>query len=442
MGWAVALFLAAILCVIALRFRAFLRHWQHLRAIVTDLAEDREPASFVFLNGGRFTALGATLERLADAQERLRRRRTQQERNLHAILTSMEEAVMVVDQRRAIRLVNPSLMRLFELQFDPLRQTILQSLRTPAVDEMVNAAFATSQPQQRTVTVEHLASPRHLSVHASPMRDATGNDAVVIIFHDVTRLRQLEEVRREFVANVSHELRTPLSILQGYLENLTDNPDLPRSGRLEALEIMSKHSLRLNALLEDLLILARLEARSDQLELEEIALPAFVAEVAAHWKMRSEQKGITVQTDIAPDLPLLRADRFRMEQVFNNLVDNAIKYSDRGGIVVIRASADAIGIELRVEDTGTGIAPADLPHIFERFYRADKARSRQHGGTGLGLSIVKHIVQRHGGTVDAQSTSGVGTTIILRFPFTPASQRMELDANDITVNDGEYSEVP
>jgi nitrogen fixation/metabolism regulation signal transduction histidine kinase len=182
MGWAVALFLAAILCVIALRFRAFLRHWQHLRAIVTDLAEDREPASFVFLNGGRFTALGATLERLADAQERLRRRRTQQERNLHAILTSMEEAVMVVDQRRAIRLVNPSLLRLFELQFDPLRQTILQSLRTPAVDEMVNAAFATSQPQQRTVTVEHLASPRHLSVHASPMRDATGNDAVVIIF--------------------------------------------------------------------------------------------------------------------------------------------------------------------------------------------------------------------------------------------------------------------
>jgi two-component system phosphate regulon sensor histidine kinase PhoR len=416
MGWAVALFLTAILGVIAARYRAFLRHWEHLRTIIADLANEREPANFVFLNGGRFTAIGAMLERLADTHERLRRRRTQQERNLQAILTSMEEAVMVVDQRRAIRLVNPSFMRLFELRFDPLAQSIRQALRHADFEEMVNAAFASSQPQQRTVTVEHLASPRHLAAFASPMRDATGNDAVVMIFHDVTRLRQLEEVRREFVANVSHELRTPLSILQGYLENLTDNPDLPRSERDEALEIMTKHSWRLNALLEDLLILARLEARVDQLEIEEIPLPEFFADIVANWRKRSEETGIALRTDLAGDLPALHADSFRLEQVFNNLIDNALKYSQRGDEVILRVSANETWIEMRVEDHGAGIAPADLPHIFERFYRADKARSRMHGGTGLGLSIVKHIMHRHGGKVVAESVHGTGTTIILQFP--------------------------
>jgi two-component system phosphate regulon sensor histidine kinase PhoR len=428
MGWAVALFLAAILAVLAARYRAFLRHWDHLRTIVTDLSEEREPAHFVFLNGGRFTAIGAVLERLADTHERLRRRRTQQERNLQAILTSMEEAVMVVNQRRAIRLVNPSFMRLFELRFDPLKQTILEALHNPEFEETINAAFATSQPQQRTVSVDHLSSPRHLSVFASPMRDATGGDAVVMIFHDVTRLRQLEEVRREFVANVSHELRTPLSILQGYLENLTDNPDLPRNERGEALEIMTKHSLRLNALLEDLLILARLETRTDQLQIEEIQLREFFSEVAAHWKNRSEQAGIELRTDIPVDLPLLHADSFRLEQVFNNLIDNALKYSERGDAVIIRARPVENLIEIRVEDSGAGIAPADLPHIFERFYRADKARSRMRGGTGLGLSIVKHIVQRHGGTVAAESVHGVGTTIILRFPSEPLAPGAELES--------------
>jgi two-component system phosphate regulon sensor histidine kinase PhoR len=429
MGWAVALFLAAILCVVAARYRVFLRHWEHLRTIINDLADDREPANFVFLNGGRFTAIGAVLERLADTHERLRRRRTQQERNLQAILTSMEEAVMVVDQRRAIRLVNPSFMRLFELRFDPLTQSLLQALRNAEFDEMVNAAFATSQPQQRTVSVEHLATPRHLSVFASPMRDASGNDAVVMIFHDVTRLRQLEEVRREFVANVSHELRTPLSILQGYLENLTDNPDLPRSERDQALEIMTKHSLRLNALLEDLLILARLEARADQLQIEEIPLPEFFSEITAHWKKRSEETGIALRTDLPADLPVLHADSFRLEQVFNNLIDNALKYSNRGDEVIIRARPVDDGIEMRVEDRGAGIPPADLPHVFERFYRADKARSRLHGGTGLGLSIVKHIAQRHGGTVAAESVYGAGKTIILRFPREPVFRVSELEGS-------------
>jgi two-component system phosphate regulon sensor histidine kinase PhoR len=416
MGWLFAFLCATALAVVAWQHRQFLRHWRHLQAIVEDLAEGREPKSFVFLKSGRFIALAGHLERLADAQERLRRRRSQEERNLQAILGSMEEAVMVVDRRHTIRLVNPSFVRLFKLGFDPINQTALQALRHPAFEQIVAATFETGEAQARDVSLDHAKPLRHIAVNAVLMRDAAGADAVVMIFRDVTRLRQLEEVRREFVANVSHELRTPLSIFQGYLENLIDDPELARAGHGEVLAVMRKHSLRLNALLEDLLILARLESRAEILHHEEIALERFLREVAADWRMRSEEKGIALRIEAAPDLPPLVADRMRLEQVFNNLIDNALNYSDPGDTVIVRAVMLGDVIEIRVEDSGIGIPPADLARIFERFYRADKARSRQHGGTGLGLSIVKHIVQTHGGTVDAESVHGTGTTIILRFP--------------------------
>jgi two-component system phosphate regulon sensor histidine kinase PhoR len=223
-------------------------------------------------------------------------------------------------------------------------------------------------------------------------------------------------VRREFVSNVSHELRTPLAIFQGYLENLLENPDLPRAELAEVLGILQRHSTRLNLLVEDLLILARLESRSDALKLEAINAADFLRQIAADWKLRSGEKKITLRVEVAPELTTFCADRFRMEQVFNNLIDNAIKYSERGDEVVLIARKTAEEIQLSVEDNGPGVSSSDLPHIFERFYRVDKARSRSQGGTGLGLSIVKHIAQLHGGCVGAESTYGKGTRITVRLP--------------------------
>jgi two-component system phosphate regulon sensor histidine kinase PhoR len=230
-------------------------------------------------------------------------------------------------------------------------------------------------------------------------------------------LKQLEDVRREFVANVSHELRTPLSIFHGYLETILDSPDLPSEELLPILQVMRKHSLRLNALLEDLLILARLESRDECLHLERVDVPELVRDIVDDWELQSGQKKITIEIDCEPELPTMTADRLRMEQVLNNLIGNAIKYANQGGHVVVRVRRAGEALDLRVEDDGMGIPPADLPHIFERFYRADKARTREQGGTGLGLSIVKHIVQSHGGSVRAESTYGKGTSIILQLPL-------------------------
>ncbi len=385
-------------------------------AIVEELGQGREPKSFVFLNGGRFTHLANSLERLTDSRERLRRRRSREEMNLQTILASMEDGVMVVDRQHTIRLVNPSVLRLFGLTFDPLGRSVLQTLRESGFDEIISGALTTWEPQSREISASSSKALHHISVHAMPMRNASGEEGVVTIFRDVTRLKQLEEMRREFVANVSHELRTPLSIFHGYLENLRDNPNLPRAELVETIGVLEKHSLRLNALVEDLLILARLESRDVRLQLEEIDLESFLREIIGDWKLRSARKNITISLEIAPGMPPLVADVLRIEQVVSNLVDNAIKYTPAGGHVAVRVALIGEEMELRVEDNGVGILPLDLPHIFERFYRADKARSREQGGTGLGLSIVKHIVQTHGGTVRAESVFAQGTTIVLNLP--------------------------
>jgi two-component system phosphate regulon sensor histidine kinase PhoR len=392
------------------------RHWRRLEELLAALTEGRPPDSFVFLNGGRFSKLAHPLEDLSKQMDRLREQISREESNLRAILSSMEEGVMVVDTHHVLRLVNPSFLKLFDLKSDPRGQTVLRTLRETAFEEMVTQALKTNTPQTRDVLAAGLKPPRSFEVYAAPMLDETSQSGAVMIFRDISRLKRLEEVRREFVANVSHELRTPLSIFQGYLENLVDSPDMPREQQAEIFAIIEKHSQRLQALLEDLLILARLESRHDDLHCEEITLTAFIQTVCEDWKSKIAKKQITLSVDLPPNLPPLAADPMRLEQVLNNLLDNALKYTEASGEIRIRAAELGGGIELRVEDTGIGIPPADLPHIFERFYRADKARSRERGGTGLGLSIVKHIVQSHGGSVAAQSKYGSGTAIILTWP--------------------------
>lgn len=420
MGWLVALFLlAAAGGIWWWHDRTVARRWRQLHEILEDLTAGREPRSLVFGAGGRFAGLSAQLERLVDEQDRLRRWRSREEANLQTILASMEEGVLVVDHEHVIRLVNPSLLRILELKNDPLGQSVLRALRQVDFEKIVTATLEADRPQKIELAVHHSDPPRQLAITATRIRVVSGEAAVVMIFHDVTRLKQLEEVRREFVANVSHELRTPLSIFQGYLENLLDHPDLPTPERVQVLEILQRHSSRLNLLVEDLLILARLESRSDKLKLEPLSPAEFLRGIAADWKLRSEQHEITLTVEVAPAAPVFSADRFRLEQVLNNLIDNALKYGTRGGAVSIRAAGLGQEIELRVEDAGPGIAPADLPHIFERFYRVDKARSRERGGTGLGLSIVKHITQLHGGTVEAENRPEGGTSIIVRLPLRP-----------------------
>ena len=246
---------------------------------------------------------------------------------------------------------------------------------------------------------------RVFEVNAAALRAPDGNCAgVVLVFHDITRLKRLENVRKEFVANVSHELRTPLSVIKGYVEALLDEqPPTPEMAR-QFMETIEKNSRRLEALINDLLTISALESQQAWLDFKRVnpraAAQAAVEELAA----QAARKSITLAVEIPAEVPFASADAERLHQVFLNLLDNAIKYTQDGGRVVISARENAGEIEVCVADNGPGISAEHLPRIFERFYRVDKARSRELGGTGLGLSIVKHIVQAYGGRVWAESS--------------------------------------
>jgi two-component system phosphate regulon sensor histidine kinase PhoR len=290
-----------------------------------------------------------------------------------------------------------------------------------AIEEMVTDTLRVAVPQSRVISLDSYSPgqpPRYFDVSAVPIHRPLGTaEEVVLVFHDISRMKQLEDVRREFVANVSHELRTPLSIFRGYLETLLDNPEMPPREVNRILGIMRKHSLRLNALVDDLLTLARLESRKIILEPAVIHLEPFVRQLVADFQSKLDEKRLALTISIPSDLPFLEADPFRLEQVFYNLLDNSIQYSNPGTSLSITARPKDKNIHIQIADQGIGIPPSDVPHIFERFYRVDKARSREAGGTGLGLSIVKHIIQMHQGRVEAMSELGTGTTISIYLPL-------------------------
>jgi two-component system phosphate regulon sensor histidine kinase PhoR len=384
------------------------------RAIVTG----RAPATDSLLGATDFSQLAQELERMWREQQTLKSDIQEQRYNLHAILASMVEGVVVVDGNQVIRSMNDSFRTMFSLETEPIGQTVVRATRQAALSELIREAAKGQTVEVREIAVAHPGSPvaeRFLSVNAVPMRDEAGQvTGVVAVLHDVSRVKQLEEVRRQFVANVSHELRTPLSIFHGYLETLMEMKEFPEEAS-GYLRIMSKHSRRLQLLLDDLLILARLEARTDPLDIQPLSLKLFLQKILDEWEPRLKEKKVVLEVD--PAVATIPADPFRLEQVFGNLLENSIKYSAPGAEIALRAAPDGDRVELRVEDTGFGIPPGDLAHVFERFYRVEKARSREAGGTGLGLSIVKHIVGLHGGEVRAESVFGKGTSIVIHLPM-------------------------
>jgi two-component system phosphate regulon sensor histidine kinase PhoR len=242
------------------------------------------------------------------------------------------------------------------------------------------------------------------------------------VLHDVSELRRLETVRRDFVANVSHELRTPLTAIKGYAETLLGPAGDERETARRFLQIIDRHSERLGRLIDDLLTLSDLEFGRTPLRRRGLAIEPAIDDVVQMLSDRAGQRGVTVAADVAPDTPLVHADGDQLRQVLINLVDNAIKYTPADGCVRISArpagSGDSAAVELAIADTGVGIPSQDLPRLTERFFRVDKARSRELGGTGLGLAIVKHIVQAHGGRLTIESSLGRGTTVRVILPAT------------------------
>jgi len=336
---------------------------------------------------------------------------TQQE----ALFNSMAEGMLLLDPAGRIQLVNQAFARMFGVTSDIRSRTIMETLRLHELAELVEALG----PQKRVLGRElKLLRPneRWLQVNGSAIFNGEGKrHGTILVFHDLTRLKQLERTRQEFVANVSHELRTPLSLIKGYVETLRDgavaNPEVaPRF-----LETIDRNAERLTLLIEDLLTISELESGRMKLQLQPVSLRATVDKVLDDFRERGAARQMELIGEV-PDL-ILRADADRLEQVLCNLVDNAIKYGrDRGAVAVRARIAENGQIEVSVEDDGPGIPTESLERVFERFYRVDKARSREHGGTGLGLSIVKHIVQSHGGRVWVNSQLGQGSTFYFTLP--------------------------
>jgi two-component system, OmpR family, phosphate regulon sensor histidine kinase PhoR len=331
------------------------------------------------------------------------------------IFDSMIEGLLLLDEHGRIQLANRAFADLFGITSDIRGWTIIEALRLHELAALVN-----SLETQKQVSGFELKVPgpteRWLQINAAAIFNGGGKrHGTVLVFHDLTRLKQLENARQEFVANVSHELRTPLSLIKGYVETLLDGArDNPETAT-RFLQTIDRNAERLKLLIEDLLAISELESGRVKLNLQAVALGSSVTKVLEDFKARAAAKSVTLVNQ-APDLAV-RADPDRLEQVLGNLVDNAIKYGRAGGTVTVGARpTDAGQVEVSVQDDGPGIPPDALERIFERFYRVDKARSREQGGTGLGLAIVKHLVQSHGGRVWASSQLNQGATFCFTLP--------------------------
>jgi two-component system phosphate regulon sensor histidine kinase PhoR len=368
-------------------------------------------------------SLNDTAARLDDTIRSL----TEERNRSAAVLGSMVEGVAVIGADERMLFCNHAFCQSVGAELpscqgrpflEAVRHTdllgVIRKVLTIGGTVHAEAAFGGERPRIFAVT----AAP----VHSEPDKGESGRAAggaaagVVLVLHDISDLRRLERVRRDFVANVSHEFKTPLTAIQGFAETLLGGAlDDPQNSR-RFLEIIRDHAARLGRLTDDLLKLSQMEAGKLELDLRPVAVTDLIDSCVETTRLKAGEKQLALVTDIAPALPPVRADSNRLREVLQNLLDNAVQYTPPGGRITVRAAAGDSGVVISVADTGIGIPQLDLERIFERFYRVDAARSREVGGTGLGLSIARHLVESHGGRISVESEVGRGSTFSVYLP--------------------------
>ena len=367
-----------------------------------------------------FGELARVLNDMSERVERQMQRLSSEKQQLDTILRGMGEGVMVTSPEGVISLVNPAFRKLFSLSGDVEGRKLIEISRHPDLLEAFTALGAAEGDELiREITIQ--PGEITLLTHWAPLTVDGRKSGVVAVFHNISDMKQVENIRRDFVANVSHELRTPVSVIKGYAETLLDGAlqsDADRAVRF--VEIILNHSERLTALINDILTLSTLESRDMALDLHPLDISGTMRKTYMLLEDNAHKKAIRMQIDIPAGLPRVMADQGRVEQVIVNLLDNAIKYTPSQGMVtlLVREDYDARFLKISVADTGIGIPFKDIPRIFERFYRVDEARSRGQGGTGLGLAIAKHIVQLHGGEISLKNNEhGKGSIFSFTLPI-------------------------
>ncbi len=410
---------AAIAAFVA---RQLVRPLHEIGSAVGRLAAGDLEARVPRVGQAEVAALAGALNEMADGFARRMRDVTRRSNEQEAVLCSMMEGVLAVDNESRIIRLNEAAARLLRVDSQRSQGRPLQEIaRHVDLHRFVERVLSAQAPQEGEFVVRDDArdeGERILQAQGTVLRDEKGSGiGGLIVLNDVTRLRRLETMRREFVANVSHELKTPITAIKGFVETLIEGKNREPGETARHLDIVQRQADRLNAIVEDLLTLSRLEQddRGEQVEFQLQAVHPILAGAVQACEVSAREKGIAVALTCAPELAA-RLNAQLLEQAVVNLLDNAIKYSEPGRPVEISAARTAAGLVIRVRDRGCGISEENLPRLFERFYRVDRGRSRRQGGTGLGLSIVKHIVRAHGGTVNVESKPGEGSAFTVILP--------------------------
>ena len=415
--------IAAALGVLLLALRRYVAGIIRLRAGLRRVARDRLDIPLMLDLPRGLRAAERDLKAIASRIRDLDRAATQERFGLTAILASIAEGVFIVDPKMKIRLGNAGLEKMFGLAGSPAGRTVMETFRNLDIQRLVEEALRENRARRGEISLEQGRTIRTFDFSISPLRLEDGESGAVVVVHNITQIKGLERVRREFVANVSHELRTPLTIINGYLETLLEGGIEDRVMAENALGVMFRHSERLKHLTDDLLVISQAESRSVPLDRQPVELRELVRRVVGQFDEPIRAQGAEIRITTADEDLFVEADALKLEQVFVNLLDNALKYGNRPGLTV-EFYAERLGpnVHLQVSDNGPGIPYEDQEHIFERFYRVHKDRARHTGGTGLGLSIVKNVIEAHGGVVSLQSIPGTGSTFHVVLPAADSAE--------------------
>ncbi|WP_147803415.1 two-component system histidine kinase PnpS [Alkalicoccus halolimnae] len=368
--------------------------------------------------------LNRSINVLAENLDQITKTYENQQERLETLIENMGSALLLINSKGDITLMNQSCKDVFEEETDAwLNQVYYNVIKHKKVIKFIQEIFMLEKPLQRQMRWPAGIYMKHFDVHGAPIigQDEKLKD-IVLVFHDITELKKLEQTRKDFVANVSHELKTPVTSLKGFTETLLDGAMHDEDLREKFLTIIAKESERLEVLISDLLELSRIEGEHFNLNWEEVDLAVLTSEVTTMLADKAKEKDMNLYTKTDGNVKVL-ADSARLKQVLINLINNAIVYTPQGGDIRIRVRGQEENVVIEVSDTGIGITKKEIPRIFERFYRVDRARSRNSGGTGLGLAIVKHLAEAHHAKISVDSKPGKGTTFRLELSRKPFEEK-------------------